>query len=66
MEIEQLEWDPGDLPLYAMKSLITIDKYQNRVASFFRLSWIGSYYNKRENCRDLLKRQESNWTLKVC
>jgi hypothetical protein len=51
-----------------MKSLITIDKYQKRVASFFRFSWIGWYYNKRENRRDFIEtsRKESNWTLKVC
>jgi hypothetical protein len=41
-----------------MKSLITIDKYQKRDASFFRLSWIGWYIIKEKITETLLKRQE--------
>ncbi|HEX6027546.1 MAG TPA: hypothetical protein VFY64_00760 [Nitrososphaeraceae archaeon] len=34
--------------LCAMKSPITIDKYQKIVASFFQLSWIEWYFNKEK------------------
>ncbi len=44
--------------LYAMKSLITIDKYQKRVEIFFRLFCIGWYYNKEKTVETLLKCQE--------
>ena len=65
MEVQSSESDsnPWALYLYSMKSPVTRDKYQNRLAKFFEfLSFEGDTIEQKSRVFVETSRRGSNWT----